>query len=96
VAPDRLVTGQFHRTVGGAAYDVAVRLTRHARNRLRLLQRRLPGLTEARLIEGLGSAIAFGADVKGNRRMSIRLDEAVLVLVVDEANQVVVTIWREE
>lgn len=81
---------------GGVPYDGAVRLTRHARNRLRLIQRRAPDLTEPRLLEALGSASVLGEDVKGNRRMSLRIDEMVLVVVVDEARQVVVTIWREE
>jgi len=38
----------------------------------------------------------LGEDVKGNRRMSIRIDEMLVVVVVDEASHVVVTIWREE
>lgn len=81
---------------GDSAYDCAVRLTRHARNRLRLIQRRAPDLTEQRVLDGLGTASLLGEDVKGNRRMSVRIDELYLVLVVDEAKQVVVTIWREE
>jgi hypothetical protein len=47
-------------------------------------------------LEALGSARLLGEDIKGNHRMSIQIDEALLVVVVDEANQVVVTIWREE
>jgi hypothetical protein len=66
------------------------------RNRLRLIGRLAPDLTEQRLLEALGSASELSEDVKGNRRMSIRLDGMLLVVVVDEANQVVVTIWREE
>lgn len=79
-----------------AAYDHAVRLTRHAKNRLRLLRRRAPDLTEPRVLEALGSARVLGEDIKGNRRMSIRIAEILLVVVVDEADQIVVTIWREE
>jgi hypothetical protein len=86
----------FLRPGEAAAYDDAVRLTRHARNRLRLIGRLAPDLTEQRLLEALGSASELSEDVKGNRRMSIRLDGMLLVVVVDEANQVVVTIWREE
>jgi hypothetical protein len=81
---------------GDAAYDHWVRLTRHAKNRLRLLRRRAPELTEPRVLEALGSARSLGRDVKGNRRVSIRIGEILLMVVVDEAKQVVVTIWREE
>jgi hypothetical protein len=38
----------------------------------------------------------LGEENKGNRRMSIRIDQMLIVVVVDEASQVVVTIWREE
>ena len=73
-----------------------MRLTRHARNRLRLLRRRAPDLTEPRVLEALDSASMLGEDMKGNRRMAIEVAEMHLVVVVDEANQFVVTIWREE
>ena len=73
-----------------------MRLTRHAKNRLRFFRRRAPELTESRVLEALGSAGSLGEDIKGNRRMSIRIADMLLVVVVDEANQVVVTIWREE
>lgn len=78
---------------GDAAYDHWVRLTRHVKNRLHLLRRRAPELTEPRVLQVLGSTHSHGRDIKGNRRMSIRIAE---MLVVDEAKQVVVTIWREE
>ena len=38
----------------------------------------------------------MGEDVKGNLRMSIRIDDVRLAAVVDEARQIVITIWREE
>jgi hypothetical protein len=38
----------------------------------------------------------LGEEIKGNRRMSIRIDQMLIVVVVDEASQVVITIWREE
>lgn len=79
-----------------AAYDHGVRLTRHAKNRLRLLRRRAPELTESGVLEALGSARSLGEDVKGNHRMSVRVAGKLLVAVVDETNQIVVTIWREE
>jgi hypothetical protein len=53
-------------------------------------------LTEPRVLEALGSARVLGEDIKGNRRMSIRIAEILLVVVVDETDQIVVTIWREE
>jgi hypothetical protein len=65
-------------------------------DRLRLIQRRAPDLSEPRLLEALRSASALGEDVKGNHRMSTRIDGMLLVVVVDEASHVVVTIWREE
>ncbi|MGH2699894.1 MAG: hypothetical protein ACRDJL_11955 [Actinomycetota bacterium] len=73
-----------------------MRLTRHAKNRLRFIQRRAPSLTESRLLEALGSASVMGEDPKGNRRVSIRLDDVLLLVVVDEAKEIVITIWREE
>jgi hypothetical protein len=63
---------------------------------LRFLRRRAPDLTEPRVLEALGSARLLGEDLKGNRRMSVRIADVLLVVVVDEPNQVVVTIWREE
>jgi len=48
------------------------------------------------VLEALDSASMLGEDMKGNRRMAIEVAEMHLVVVVDEANQFVVTIWREE
>jgi len=63
---------------------------------LRLLRRRAPELTESGVLEALGSARSLGEDVKGNHRLSVRVAGKLLVVVVDETNHVVVTIWREE
>jgi len=73
-----------------------VRLTRHAKNRLRFIGRRTAPLSECRLLEALASADVVGEDIKGNRRLSIRIDDVLLTVVVDEARQIVITIWREE
>jgi hypothetical protein len=72
-----------------------VRLTRHARNRLRLIQRAWPRVTEATLLEALGSGDMLGRDAKGNRRVSIEIEGIRLVVVIGERDQLVVTIWRE-
>lgn len=73
-----------------------VRLTRHAKNRLRLIARRAPAVTERWLLEALASAALAGTDVKGNRKFSVRIDAILLTAVVDQERQVVVTLWREE
>ena len=73
-----------------------VQLTTHAKNRLRLIQRRAQGLSERRLLKAIESANVIGEDLKGNRKVSVLVDGVLLVGVVDEARQIVITIWREE
>jgi len=73
-----------------------VRLTRHAKDRLRFIGRRGALLSGSRLLEALASADVVGEDIKGNRRLSIRIDDVLLTVVVVEARQIVITIWREE
>lgn len=73
-----------------------MRLTRHAKNRLRLIAKRAPSVTEKWLLEALASAALAGTDVKGNRKLKVRIDAILLTVVVDQERQLVVTLWREE
>lgn len=73
-----------------------MRLTRHAKNRLRLIARRVPAMTEKALLEAMDSAPLVGTDVKGNQRLKVRIDAILLTVVVDQDRQQVVTFWREE
>lgn len=73
-----------------------MRLTRHAKNRLRLIAKRAPAVTEGWLLEALFTAALVGIDVKGNHRLRVGIDAILLTAVVDRERQVVVTLWREE
>lgn len=73
-----------------------MRLTRHAKNRIRLIARRAPDVTEEWLLEALTSAVLVGTDVKGNPKFRVRIDAIMLTVVVDEERQIVVTCWRED
>jgi len=72
-----------------------VRLTRHARNRLRWIGRRHPSVSEASLLETLPQAVTVGYDDRGNRRARVTLGRAGLIVVVDEAQSVIITVWME-
>jgi hypothetical protein len=72
-----------------------VRLTRHARNRLRWIARRHPGVSETLLLETLPRATAIGYDERGNRRARVAVGITSLILVIDEAHGVIITIWVE-
>ncbi len=73
-----------------------MRLTRHAKNRIRLIARRAPNVTEEWLLEALTSAVLAGTDVKGNPKLRVGIGAILLTVVVDQEKQVVVTCWREE
>lgn len=73
-----------------------MRLTRHAKNRLRFIARRWPGASEPQLLASLTSAKIIGQDVRGNSRLSVEVGGILLTVVVDSVNDVVITIWREE
>lgn len=73
-----------------------MRLSRHARNRLRRIQRRYPGLTPAQLLEGLLGATGIGYDEKGNRKVQVLVSGAHLTVVVGELEDLVITLWLEE
>jgi hypothetical protein len=70
-----------------------VKLSRHARNRLRWIRRRHPIATEARLLDALSDARRLGYDERGNLRVMATLGSAEVVLVIDEAAALVITMW---
>jgi hypothetical protein len=72
-----------------------VKLTRHARNRLRWIARRHPSVTESALLAALPQAILVGYDDRGNRRVRVALGTIGLMVVIDEAQGVVITMWVE-
>jgi hypothetical protein len=56
---------------GGALQDVAMRLTRHAKNRIRSLSRLRPWLTERHVLKALESGSVVGVDSKKNALISV-------------------------
>lgn len=72
-----------------------MRLTRHAKNRLRWMRRSEPTLTEADLLIALGEGVVIGRDVRSNAHVWVRVGGMRLVVVVDEMEQMVITMWRE-
>lgn len=76
-------------------YSHRVRFTRHARNRLRWIQRRHAHVTEERIHEALTGGWTGGYDRRGNRRVHVPLGSVRLTVVIDEANETVITVWVE-
>lgn len=72
-----------------------MRLTRHASNRLRWIARRHPAVTGSGLLKNLPSAETVGYDDRGNRRARLALGRATVMVVVDESEGVVITVWVE-
>jgi hypothetical protein len=73
-----------------------MRLTRHAKNRLRWIRRNVSAVTETDVVAAIDSGETIGRDVKGNRHIAAVMNGVRLVLVVDEERQLVITMWREE
>ena len=73
-----------------------MRLSRHARNRLRWIRRAASNLDESRLLGALEKGQTIGADARGNRQIRVDLGDIRLIVVLDERAEMVVTIWREE
>jgi hypothetical protein len=73
-----------------------MRLTRHARNRLRLNRRSAPGVTDGLVLEALEHGADAGYDAKGNKKVRVAIGESMLTVVVDGSRGVVITVWREE
>ncbi|MGH2656076.1 MAG: hypothetical protein ACRDIZ_05170 [Actinomycetota bacterium] len=72
-----------------------MKLTRHARNRLRWIARRHRGVTPEAVTEALPGADTIGYDDRGNRKVRAVIGGTRVTVVVDEAADVVVTIWVE-
>jgi len=72
-----------------------MRLTRHAKNALRRIQRHAPSLSQELVLENIATAEPAGVDIKGNLRVLIRLEGVELELVVDFNLQEVVTLWEK-
>jgi hypothetical protein len=75
--------------------DAQMRLSRHATNRVRWISRRHPDVTGASVVENLPRSKTIGYDDRGNRRARLALGETELVVVLDEAAGVVITLWVE-
>jgi len=73
-----------------------MRFTRHAKNRLRWIRRAVPTLVETDLIEAIDRGAPIGRDIRDNQHVSVEVGGVRLVLVVDEKEQIVITMWREE
>jgi hypothetical protein len=72
-----------------------MRLTRHARNRLRWISRRHVSVSEAKLLEAIPGALTVGYDDRGNRRARVTIGTTSLILVIDESQGSVITMWVE-
>jgi hypothetical protein len=72
-----------------------VRLSRHARNRLRLISRRHPEITAERLLQALPDAQTLGYDDRGNRRARLRFGGITVIVVTDEKAGFLITVWVE-
>lgn len=86
----------FTKMVTTRPYYQWMRLSRHARNRLRWIRRAASDLDESRLLEALGKGTTIGADARGNQQIRVELGHIRLIVVLDEEAEMVVTIWREE
>ncbi len=72
-----------------------MKLSRHARNRLRLIRRRHPELTTGRLLEAVLRGETVGYDEVGNRLVSVSIPGTRLTVVLDHRERIVVTVWEE-
>lgn len=70
-----------------------MKLTRHARDRLRWIQRVHPAVTAHSLVEALPAAETLGYDDRGNLRARVVVGDAGITVVIDEAEGFVVTLW---
>lgn len=71
-----------------------VKLTRHARNRVRRIARAHPEVTVGRVLEALFAAETLGYDRWGNRHAGVLVGGTRLTVVIDERERVIVTIWE--
>jgi hypothetical protein len=71
--------------------DATVKLTRHARNRLRLIRRATPDITAAAVL----SAVMESYDEVVDDRIVVRIGDVDVVVVLDVGRSVLVTLWRQ-
>lgn len=65
-------------------YYQRMRLSRHAKNRLRWIRRAASDLDETRLLEAIGEGSTIGADARGNQQIRVELGYIKLIVVLDE------------
>lgn len=70
-----------------------MRLTRHARNRLRRIRRCHPEVTSEEILNGLIRGSTLGYDRLGNRLVRITVGGLFVTVVVTGDRRVVITIW---
>lgn len=56
----------------------------------------MPGLSETDLVAAIDRGAAIGRDIRDNQHVAVEVGGVRLVLVVDEKEQIVITMWREE
>lgn len=72
-----------------------MRLTRHAKNRLRWIARRHETVSEAALLATIPAGVTVGYDERGNRRIRVTVGATRLILVIDESQGSIITMWAE-
>jgi len=70
-----------------------MRMSRHAKNRLRWLRRAHPAVSEQSVTEALGEGRTLGYDDRGHRRVLIEAGSTEIVVVIDEEAELVITLW---
>lgn len=73
-----------------------MRLSRHAKNRLRLIRRLAPEVTDEGLVAAIGRNAREIEEVGGDRILRIQIEEYRLTVVLDGRDELVITVWREE
>jgi hypothetical protein len=71
-----------------------LRFTRHARNKLRRLRRVDPNVSPAAVLRALLQPLRREYDDDGRAKITITIGTAELMVVVDEADRVIVSIWE--
>lgn len=70
-----------------------MKLTRHARNRLRWIRRGHPAIGVEALAAALPGAPVLGYDGRGNRRLLVEVADLELIVIFDARDDVLVTLW---
>lgn len=72
-----------------------MRLSRHAKNKLRWIRRDAAHLTEDALLRDIVHGQHLGTDHRGNVKIAVEVAGVRLTAVVDPDDELVVTLWRE-